>query len=247
MKPVATEIIAESTGAPEAPAAAPRSTSIVTRMKFAASPEQTWNALIFYEQIAERPPLHLRVLLPLPIRTEGRKSRVGDAVKCVYEGGYLEKRVTRIERGRDYEFEVVEQDLTVGGGMRLLRGGYTLRELPCGGVEVALETRYLSPKHPRWLWKPIEAAVCHTFHRHILGTMRRNAESSNRLVATRTHRRERPPDANVSDRRVPDGEAPRRDAANPQASHIDEERGALRPTRQIRVLLRVIGGRVLLL
>ena len=182
----ATEIIAASAGAPGAPAAAPRSTSIVTRMKFAASPEQAWGELIFYEQIAERPPLHLRLLLPLPIRTEGRKSEVGDDARCVYEGGHLLKRVTRIDRGRRYEFEVVEQDLTVGGGMRLLGGGYTLRELPDGRAEVALETRYVSPKHPRWLWKPIEAAVCHTFHRHILGTMRRNAESCDRLIATRT-------------------------------------------------------------
>jgi hypothetical protein len=178
----ATEIIAASAGAPGAAAAATRSTSIVTRMKFAASPEQAWDALIFYEQITERPPLHLRLLLPLPIRTEGRKSGVGDDARCVYEGGHLLKRVW---------FEVVEQNLTVGGGMRLLGGGYTLRELPDGRAEVALETCYVSPKHPRWLWKPIEAAVCHTFHRHILGTMRRNAESYNHLIATRTGGRSR--------------------------------------------------------
>jgi len=183
MKPAATEIIAESAGAF---AVTPRSTSIVTRMKFAASPEQAWDRLLFYEQIAERPPLHLRLLLPLPIRTEGRKSRVGDDTRCVYAGGHLLKRVTRIDRGRRYEFEVVEQHLTIGGGMRLVGGSYTLRDLPDGHAEVALETRYLSPKHPRWLWEPIEAAVCHAFHRHILGTMRRNAVSCNRLVATRT-------------------------------------------------------------
>ena len=162
------------------------STSIVTRMTFAASPERAWHELMFYEQIAERPPLPLRLLLPRPIRTEGPKSRVGDGARCVYAGGHLLKRVTRIDRGRRYEFEVVEQDLAIGGGMRLVGGGYTLRDLPNGRAEVALETRYLSPKHPRWLWKPIEAAVCHWFHRHILSAMRRNAESCNRLVATRT-------------------------------------------------------------
>ncbi len=50
-------------------------TSIVTRMRFAASPERVWHGLMFYEQIEERPPLHLRLLLPRPIRTEGRKSK----------------------------------------------------------------------------------------------------------------------------------------------------------------------------
>ena len=67
-------------------------------MKFAASPEQAWHGLMFYEQIAERPPLHLRLLLPLPIGTEGPKSQVGDEARCLYEGGHLLKRVTRIDR-----------------------------------------------------------------------------------------------------------------------------------------------------
>jgi hypothetical protein len=152
-------------------------TSVVTRMKFAASPEQAWQVLMFYEQIEERPPLHLRLLLPLPIRTEGRKSEVADEARCVYQGGHLLKRVTQVDPGCYYGFEVVEQHLRVGSGIRLLGGGYRLRELMGGRTEIALETRYVSPRRPHWLWKPIEAAVCHMFHRHILGAMRRNLGS----------------------------------------------------------------------
>ena len=161
------------------PSAAPAgaATSIVTRMRFAASPERVWEGLVFFEQIAERPPLHLRLLLPRPLRTEGRKSEVGDEVRCVYEGGYLLKRVTQIDRARRYGFEIGEQNLAVSGGMRLAGGAYTLRELPDGSSEIALETRYVSPRRPRWLWWSIEAAICHTFHRHILGAIRRSVES----------------------------------------------------------------------
>jgi len=36
---------------------------------------------IVYEQIETRPPLVLRLLLPLPVRTEGRKSEPGDVPK----------------------------------------------------------------------------------------------------------------------------------------------------------------------
>jgi hypothetical protein len=153
------------------------STSIVTRMNFAASPERVWSGLMFYEQIEEPPPLHLRLLLPLPIRTDGAKSDVGDEAMCLYEGGYLRKRVTQIDIGRYYGFEVVEQNLAVGGGLNLSGGGYALRELPGRGTEVAVTTRYVSGKRPGWLWKPIEAAVCHLFHRHLLGAMRRKIEA----------------------------------------------------------------------
>ncbi len=152
-------------------------TSVVTRMTFAASPTRVWQGLRFYEEIQEPPPLHLRLLLPVPVGTEGRISRVGGEVKCLYEGGHLVKRVMRIEPGELYEFEVAEQALSLGGGMRLSGGRYTLRELAVGQTEVALETRYVSTRWPRWFWKPLEGSVCHSFHRCLLSSMRRKIES----------------------------------------------------------------------
>jgi len=153
-------------------------TSIVTGMRLSASPGQAWEGLLLYEQIPNRPPLHLRLLLPAPRRAEGRRSAVGDETRCVYDKGHLLKRVTRIESPRHYAFDVVEQDLAIGGGIRLTGGSYTLRELPGGSTRIELETRYLGGIRPRWLWRRIEAAVCHAFHRHILGAMRREVEAS---------------------------------------------------------------------
>jgi len=152
--------------------------AVATQMTFAASSAQAWDGLMFFEEIAERPPLHLRLMLPSPIRTEGRKSLVGDEARCVYQGGHLVKRITRIDRGLDYQFEVIEQVLAVGGGMRLAGGGYTLRPIAAGRTEVTLATRYVSLRWPRWLWQPIERIVCHSFHRHILSAMRRKLEQA---------------------------------------------------------------------
>jgi hypothetical protein len=152
-------------------------TAVVTRMNFAAPPKEVWEGLLFYEQIEEPPPLPLRMLLPLPIRTVGEKSAVGDEATCLYQGGHLLKRVTHIDPLRYYGFSVVEQDLVVGGGLTLTGGGYALRELPSRGTEVAVTTRYVSARRPGWLWRPIEAAVCHMFHRHLLGAMRRKVEA----------------------------------------------------------------------
>jgi len=128
---------------------------------------------MFFEQIARRPPLYLRLLLPAPRRAEGRRSAVGDETRCVYEKGHLLKRVTEIAPGRRCGFEVVEQRLAIRGGIRLAGGSYTLRELPDGTTRVELETRYVASRRPRWLWRQIETAVCHAFHRHILSAMRR--------------------------------------------------------------------------
>jgi hypothetical protein len=161
----------------ELTAEAAQPSSVVTRMTFAASADEVWKGLVFYEELAGRPPAYLRLLLPVPIRTEGKVSEVGGEAMCLYESGHLLKRVTRIERGHFYEFEVAEQALSVGGGMRLSGGRYTLRELEDGLTEVAVETRYTSTKWPRWFWRPLERMVCHWFHRYLLGAMRREIES----------------------------------------------------------------------
>lgn len=151
--------------------------SITTHMTFAASSDKVWDGLMFYEEIDNRPPPYLRLLLPIPIRTEGKVSEVGAEVMCLYEGGHLLKRITRIEPGRLYEFNVAEQSISVGGSMRLCGGGYTLREISDGTTEVTVETRYTSNKWPRWFWRPLESMVCHWFHHYLLRSMRHKITS----------------------------------------------------------------------
>lgn len=150
--------------------------SVTTCQDFFAAADAVWDALIFYEEIAEDRPFLLRHFLPRPIGTEGCKSEVGSDVKCRYVGGHLLKRVTRIVRGQNYAFEVVEQNLALGR-IRLLGGDYTLRILSEDCTRVALATRYASPNCPRWLFARLEAAVCHSFHHYILSAMRSNLYS----------------------------------------------------------------------
>lgn len=168
---------AVSSGSETAQAEAEETTSIVSRMTFSAPAAEVWKALIFYEQVEGRPPFYLRLLLPIPIRAEGQVSKVGDEATCLYEGGFLLKRITKIVHSETYEFEVAEQALSFGGGIRLSGGGYALRSLAGGGTEVAIETRYTSSKWPRYLWQPLEKTVCHWFHRYLLGSMRRQLEA----------------------------------------------------------------------
>lgn len=145
-------------------------------MDFTAGTHAVWKELIFFEHISRPPPFPLRLFLPVPTGTEGRKWQVGEEVVCRYKFGQLLKRVTQVETAHRYAFEIAEQDLAVGLGVRLLGGSYTLLPLPSGGTQVELETRFESPRSPRLLWSPIEAAFCHGFHRHILNAMRRSVE-----------------------------------------------------------------------
>ena len=157
----------------DAPRCREHAASVTTCQDFFAAADAVWDALMFYEEIAEDRPFLLRRFLPIPTGTQGCKSEVGSDVKCQYVGGHLVKRVTRIVRGHNYAFEIVEQNLALRG-IRLLGGDYTLRVLSEDCTRVALATHYASPNCPRCLFGGLEAAVCHSFHRYILSAMRSN-------------------------------------------------------------------------
>jgi hypothetical protein len=144
-----------------------------TSEDFAATPAIVWQTLLFYEEVSGAPPFLLRWLLPVPLGTAGSKSSVGSEVKCRYAGGHLLKRVSAVVEMRRFAFDVIEQNLALGG-VRLLGGEYNLHAVAPARTRLTLSTRYVSPHRPDWVCARFEAAVCHCFHRHLLGAMRQN-------------------------------------------------------------------------
>jgi hypothetical protein len=146
---------------------------VSTSADFPATPAIVWQTLLFYEEVSAAPPFFLRWLLPVPIGTVGSKSTVGSEVKCRYAGGHLLKRVSAIMEMRCFAFDVIEQNLALSG-VRVLGGEYNLHAVTRARTRVTLSTRYASPHRPDWVCGRFEAAVCHCFHRHLLGAMRQN-------------------------------------------------------------------------
>ena len=146
---------------------------VSTSEDFPATSAIVWQTLLFYEEVSAAPPFFLRWLLPVPLGTVGSKSTVGSEVKCRYAGGHLLKRVSAIVEMRRFAFDVIEQNLALRG-VRVLGGEYNLYAVAPARTRVTLSTRYVSPHRPDWLCAGVEAAVCHCFHRHLLGAMRQN-------------------------------------------------------------------------
>lgn len=146
----------------------PRVDAVTTRLELDLPPERVWDALRFYEEIPTRPSALLRLVLPTPRRSEGQKGQPGALIRCTYEGGYLVKRITVADRPRLLRFEVVEQHLGIDSCLSLGGGSYEVREREAG-CEVLLTTAYRGHLRPRFLWLPLERALAHAVHRHILG------------------------------------------------------------------------------
>jgi hypothetical protein len=150
--------------------------SVETVVRFRATPEAVWEGMLFYEEVPRRPSPLLRVFLPLPIRTEGDKTRVGATIACTYESGYLEKRITAAEPACLVRFDVLVQDLGIEDCISMREGSYDIRA-DAGGSEVVLTTRYRGHLRPRWLWRLFERFLAHRLHHHILDGMRFTLEA----------------------------------------------------------------------
>ncbi len=145
--------------------------AVATQICCNARPERIWNRLLFYEDVPGPPPILLRALLPHPVRTEGIKNRVGSSVHCVYRGGDLVKRITRVEPEHLLQFEVIEQRLGIESCILTLDGSYEIHA--CGSAtEVTVITNYQAYLRPRSLWRPLEAFLVRQLHRHILRAVR---------------------------------------------------------------------------
>lgn len=132
-----------------------------------AAPERCWSAVVFYEEIPLRAPWLLRLLLPAPLRTAGAKSQPGALVECVYDGGSLTKRITRLDPPHEIAFEVLKQKLGIEACVCACDGSYVL-EAEGTGTLVTLMTRYRTRLHPRWAFRPVERAMMHLLHRYVL-------------------------------------------------------------------------------
>ena len=152
--------------------------TVRTELVLPASASDTWNSLMFYEEVDHEPPWLLKLALPQPVRAEGSMGQVGDTRRCIYENGHLTKQITeRIERRR-LAFKVIEQHLHFERDVTLLDGSFQLQPLDPKKTRMTLSTRYIRHLRPAWLWKPMESKIVHTLHRHVLEGVRRKVNRS---------------------------------------------------------------------
>jgi len=147
-----------------------------TDLHVQATPEEAWDAIMFYEDVEHDPPWLLHLALPKPQHSEGSLHKEGEVVRCFYDSGYLAKRISRVVPNRLVEFEVVEQKIGAERNVKLLGGSFEVQPSASGGTHIVVKTRYQRTLEPTFMWEGTERKVIHTLHGHVLEGMRRKAE-----------------------------------------------------------------------
>jgi rubredoxin len=149
---------------------------VETGLTINATPQEAWDAIMFYEDVQHAPPWLLNLALPKPIRSEGRKDQPGQIVRCFYNAGTISKRISQVEPARRLSFEVVEAVMRSENYAELRDGSFLIEPVGKDQSRITLTTRYERKLRPAWVWEPIERKVIHTLHGHVIEGMRREAE-----------------------------------------------------------------------
>ncbi len=150
--------------------------TVSTSLTFHATSAKAWESMMFYEEVNVEPPWLLKLALPRPVKAEGKMGQVGEVRRCIYENGYLSKRITKRVERKELAFKVIEQKLHFERDVTLKDGSFLLNRMNENETKVVLTTRYIRHLRPAWLWRPIEEEVVHTLHQHVLEGMRKNCK-----------------------------------------------------------------------
>lgn len=132
------------------------------------APDEAWSHLTFYEDVRLPRPWLARLGLPHPLYTEGDPDRVGAVTRCVYDGGWLRKRITAHEPGRRLAFEVIEQHGIEDRSIELVDSSFELVPTGDGRTRITLTTRYLPLLEARAFWRPWEHRTTRALHDHVI-------------------------------------------------------------------------------
>jgi hypothetical protein len=147
---------------------------------------QVWDSLVFYEEVRHEPPLLARIGLPHPLYTSGEIVAVGDTTKCVYNKGYLVKRITEYRPGELLSFEVVEQQGIEDRSVRLVSGSFEFERIAHGRTRVTLTTVYEPLLSARPVWRPFEIKIARALHDHVLTGIELEAGRTDRPLMARS-------------------------------------------------------------
>ncbi len=146
--------------------------TVITEASLKCSRSDAWKKVCFYEHIAIKPSLFLRLALPVPEKTTGRCERVGDISRCCYsDGGYLTKRIRNIVEDDRVEFGIIEQSIRFHRTVRLLGGCIQVVDAGDDGCIVRMTTHYKTRLVPAAFFRWAIAKVVKAMHMIVIKDM----------------------------------------------------------------------------
>lgn len=137
-----------------------------------------YDAIKSVDTVVAEKSLLMYIGLPVPLECTLEKEEEGALRTCYFEGGQIVERITRLERGKILQMDVVDYQLTGRKWLGFREAVYYFEALPGGHTKMTRITTYTSELKPRLYWEPLEKWGIRQEHAYIFRHLKNNLQAA---------------------------------------------------------------------
>jgi len=153
----------------------PKKIEIVSSQVLPYAPEILFDEVKSMEKLDAQKSFLMQLGLPTPIRCELKADTIGALRHCIFNNGEIIAQLTKYEKGKILEMDVVDYTLTGRHWFKFIDAKYTF-ENNDGSTKITRMSSYSSILKPRWYWEPLEKYGIEKEHEFVLNSLKKNIE-----------------------------------------------------------------------
>jgi len=125
------------------------------------------------EKLDAEKPIGLLLGLPSPYKCVLDADTIGAKRNCLFSNGKIVAEITKYEKGKVLEMDVVDYTLTGRDWFEFVDATYTFKEV-AGQTKITRTSSYKSILNPRFYWQPLESWGIDQEHVFVLNSLKKN-------------------------------------------------------------------------
>lgn len=151
----------------------PSITTIENSIFLDYAPELVFDEVKQMDKLDADKPIGLMLGLPSPYKCELEADSIGARRNCLFANGKITAQLTKYEKGKILEMDVIDYTLTGRDWFEFVDAKYTFEEID-GQTKITRTSSYKSILNPRIYWKPLESWGIEQEHKFVLNSLKKN-------------------------------------------------------------------------
>jgi hypothetical protein len=132
---------------------------------------QVYDAIKTVDTLIAKKPFLMLIDLPVPQKCVLLKEEVGGIRICYFTGGRIIERITRLEKGKVLEMDVIKYELTGRKWLGFKKAIYRFNILGTDSCKMTRITTYTSELKPTLYWEPLEKLGIEQEHEYVFSNL----------------------------------------------------------------------------
>lgn len=137
------------------------------------SPEIVFDEVKQMDKLDADKPIGLFLGLPSPYKCELEADTIGAKRNCLFSNGKIVAEITKYEKGKVLEMNVIDYTLTGRDWFEFVDATYIFKKVN-NHTEITRTSSYKSILNPRFYWQPLESWGIKQEHQFVLNSLKKN-------------------------------------------------------------------------